>query len=130
MSKIKSPKTDTRFNLNSRNSEKLCPIFSFEYMQKGYSIDDCEKTEKVALVNQLYKLSKMSWESIAQAQRHGLGWEKIERNSFNKPIPSLITPDVRLIAFRFFGEAPMVGFRRDRIFHIVWLDRNFTLYKH
>lgn len=130
MSKIKSPKTDIRLDLKTRSSEKLCPIFSFEYMQKGYSVDDCEKKEKVALISRLYKLSQMSWESIAQAQRHGLGWEKIERYSFYKPIPDLITPDVRLIAFRFCGEAAMVGFRKDRIFHIVWLDRDFTLYRH
>lgn len=42
--------------------------------------------------------------------------------------PACITPDVTLIAFRFWGKAPMVGFRDGRTFHIVWLDVDFSLY--
>ena len=42
-------------------------------------------------------------------------------------IPSVITPDVKILAFRFCA---MVGFRDGVIFHVVWLDRGFTLYDH
>jgi len=45
------------------------------------------------------------------------------------PIPAHVTEDVqRFIAFRFSGRAPMVGYRVQAIFYLLWLDRNFTLY--
>ncbi|EML0361258.1 hypothetical protein RI835_000583 [Providencia rettgeri] len=62
--------------------------------------------------------------------RHGLGFEKIKSSSIKASIPKHITDDVDLIAFRFFGMSPMVGYRNESTFFIVWLDRSFTLYDH
>ncbi len=45
-------------------------------------------------------------------------------------MPSVVTEEVNLIAFRFCGKAPVVGFRARRIFHVLWLDRAFKLYDH
>jgi hypothetical protein len=56
-----------------------------------------------------------------------LGYEKISKNSIRATIPSHIKDDVIFIAFRFYGKAPMVGYRKDLIFHILWIDRTFTL---
>jgi hypothetical protein len=47
------------------------------------------------------------------------------------PTGSHLTEDVqRLIAFRFAGNRPMVGYRVQAIFYLLWLDRDFTLYDH
>ena len=46
------------------------------------------------------------------------------------PCPHLTEDVQRLIAFRFAGNAPMVGYRVQAIFYILWLDRDFTLYDH
>jgi hypothetical protein len=47
------------------------------------------------------------------------------------PSPPHVTEDVqRFIAFRFFGKAPMVGYRVQAIFYLLWLDCSFTLYEH
>lgn len=110
--------------------DDLCPVFSFEYMVKGHSVDDLDKDDQAALAVQLYKLSQLSWKEIKRASRHGFGFEKIRRNDIKAPLPRQITPDVNFIAFRFNGLKPMVGFRRDRIFFVVWLDHNFKLYNH
>ena len=56
--------------------------------------------------------------------------EKIERDALRAGIPRHITEEVNLVAFRFFGKAPMVGYRVKAIFYVVWLDRAFTLYPH
>jgi hypothetical protein len=45
-------------------------------------------------------------------------------------IPLCITPEVTLLALRFSGKHPMVGYREDDIFHILWFDFDFTLYDH
>jgi hypothetical protein len=45
-------------------------------------------------------------------------------------IPSHLQSDINLLAFRFCAKAPMVGYREGNVFHVVWLDRAFTLYDH
>ncbi len=117
-------------SLAPRDTDKQTPTFSFEHTGKSHGLGNCNKDEKAALVEQLHALSKLSWEQIKQSGRHGLGFEKIERAAISEPIPSIVTPDVCLVAFRFCGKKPMVGFRSGRVFNIIWLDRDFKLYKH
>ena len=45
-------------------------------------------------------------------------------------MPTHITNDQDFIAIRFHQLKPVVGYRIERIFHIVWLDYNMTLYDH
>lgn len=106
------------------------PVFSFEYMVDTHSVETCQKDECASLALKLFKLSRLTWQQINQAPRHGLGFEIIKRDCINAPIPNIVTPEVNLVAFRFHRLAPMVGFRRDHIFFIIWLDRDFTLYDH
>lgn len=134
--KIKRPKDESkRFDLSDSNStpspEELPPVFSFEHIQSPYSHEECQPQELAALVKKLCQLSKIPWGQIKQVHRHGCGCEQIQRSSIKGvSIPKFITPDITLLAFRFYGKAPMIGFRSERIFHIVWLDRDFTVYKH
>jgi len=97
----------------------------------GYGLDSCEVNEKVALAHKLHELCQLTWNQIINAPRHGMGSEKIERNAIiGSNIPSHITEDVDFIAIRFDGLKPMVGYRFDRVFHVIWLDTKLTLYNH
>ncbi len=117
-------------SLPARDSDTQTPTFSFEYTGKAHGLADCDKIEKAALVDQLHSLSKMSWGQIKQSGRHGLGFEKIDRSAILEAVPAVVTPDVNLLAFRFCGKKPMIGFRSGRVFNIIWLDRDFKVYKH
>lgn len=110
--------------------EQQPPTFSLRYISKDFSLADCTKDEKAAFADTLHKLSQMTWSQINSSGRHGSGYEKISRVSIKASIPSHITEDVNLIAFRFCGKAPMVGYRDGVTFYVIWIDRNFTLYKH
>jgi hypothetical protein len=110
--------------------EEQPPLFSLRYVNKDYSISKCTKDEKAAFADTLYQLSQLRWSQIKASSRHGLGYEKIDRNVIKSSIPSHIKDDVNLIAFRFCGLAPMVGYRDGAVFYIIWLDRDFTLYPH
>lgn len=99
-------------------------------MVRGYSVDDLQKNDRAELAVQLFKLSQVTWGDLKKVGRHALGFEKIARDAIRAPIPAAITPDVTLIAFRFSGLKSMVGFRSERIFHIVWIDHDRTVYKH
>ncbi|RKZ91860.1 MAG: hypothetical protein DRR19_06015 [Candidatus Parabeggiatoa sp. nov. 1] len=107
------------------------PIFCFKYLDRNYySLGACTKEEKAAFADTLDRLSQLTWAEISKSHRHGLGYEKIARNSIRATIPTHVKEDVIFIAFRFYGKAPMVGYRTDVIFHILWIYRDFTLYQH
>lgn len=112
------------------SSDDEHPVFSLRHLQAGYDLRACTKDEKAALADTLYKLGQLTWAELRLAPRHGVGYEKIAREAIRAPLPTLIGEDTVLLAFRFCALAPMVGFRRGAPFHILWLDRAFTLYKH
>ena len=108
------------------------PLFSLRYLDRRiYSLAACQQREKAAFADTLDRLSQLPWSELRLSPRHGLGYEQIPRQVIRAPIPPHITEDVqRFIAFRFFGRAPMVGYRVQAVLYILWLDRTFTLYEH
>jgi len=106
------------------------PAFCFRHCVRAYSIESCSTEQKSALADTLWQLTQRTWNDLLGAHRHGAGSEKIARDCIRAPIPASITDDVTLLAFRFHGRAPMVGYRDGRIFHIVWLDHDFSVYSH
>lgn len=125
---LKEPSTTGSFDWFYSN--KLYPAFSFKHSQKNYSVLDIDKDDSTALIKRLNKLSQMQWCDIQSADRHGLGQEKIKKESFNVPIPNIVTPDVNLLALRYNGKKPFVGYRYGKIFYILWIDYNFSVYDH
>ncbi len=130
--KIKQPQGDKSLKISTfpvlrQSSNTLHPIFDVSDLSKGpYSLALCTKDEKSAFADKLVEMSQSSWQELFQANRHKQGYEIIE----NYPKPSNLTDDVKIIAFRFYGMAPMIGYRQEQIFHIIALDRDFTAYKH
>lgn len=114
------------------SSHKRHPKFSLKYLpkQRKFCLDSCDKKQKAQFADQLYRLSHLTWQAINNAPRHGLGFEKISRSSMKIPIPDHITPETNIIAFRCFGKAPMIGYKIEATFYIVWLDPSFEAYSH
>ncbi|OZC02409.1 hypothetical protein BSZ36_05115 [Rubricoccus marinus] len=110
--------------------DKESPAFCLRHLQKGYHLDDCSPEDKASFAMAQVTRSKLSWKQLRSAHRHGLGSEKITHDSINAGIPEQITEDVTLLAFRFSGKKPMVGYREREIFRVVWLDHDFSLYDH
>jgi hypothetical protein len=106
------------------------PCFCFQYIHPKYNAASCTDKQIVALVHTLEKLSTITWIDIEGSHRHGLGTEKIERNAIRPDIPGNIPKDATFLAIRFSGLAPMIGFRERNIFHIVFFDSRFEVYKH
>jgi hypothetical protein len=136
MSGIKDPSTEKGKNFQARKddteapNDNLTPVFCFQHLQKKYCISKCQKNEKAALADRLKLIGQNTWGALRNAPRHGLGYEIIKRSKITASIPDVVTQDTKIIAFRFCALAPVVGFRNNRIFHVLWLDRAFTLYDH
>jgi hypothetical protein len=105
-----------------KSTQQKKPKFSLEHLQDPYCVCRCDKDDRAAFATKLRELSQLTWSEITCSGRHGLGFEKIDRTSIKAPIPEHITDDVNLIAFRFSGKKPMVGYRSYEIFYIVWCD--------
>jgi hypothetical protein len=135
VAKLKNRSKKTGKGVAERPKEKLSvdaltPWFCFAKLRPSHCISECTKDERAALADTLRLLSSMTWSELRHAPRKGRGYEKIARNSFNAHIPDAITQDVDLLSFRFCGNAPIVGYRMDRVFHVVWVDRAFDVYNH
>lgn len=106
------------------------PVFCLRFIDPEYCITRCTKDEKASFADKLRQMSQMTWLDLRLAPKHGAGSEKIARKAIKRPIPKQITEEVPILAFRFDGKKPMVGYRIGGTFHIVWFDRDFTLYDH
>ena len=107
------------------------PHFSFEYMDRNLCISNCDRDERARFAKKLHELSQLTWRQITLADRHGNGSEKIRRSSLKPAIPGHVTDDVDFIALRFCGKKPMVGYRRERVFYVIWFDVNWgDIYDH
>lgn len=126
-----NPKIKTRDAVPEVDDSDLKPpVFSFEYLQTGWCIHDCQQEERSKMLDRLRRISQISWRDIRQQDRHAYGTETIDRGILKVGIPSFLTADVRLLAFRAYDLVAMVGYRKGRIFHVVWIDREFKLYAH
>ncbi len=105
------------------------PAFCFRHIDRHYDIKGCTPEERAALATTFFTLGQLPWKEIFRADRHGCGFEKIDPENIRRPIPTAVEGR-NIIAFRFHGKAPMVGFKDGKVFHVVWLDRDFSLYKH
>lgn len=114
------------------NPDGLPPIFSFEHMKdgSGYSVNCCNDSDRSALAKRLFLLSRTNWRDIRQSPRHGIGTETIAQSAVNPALPNAVTDDVTILALRYNGKKPIVGYRDERVFHVLFIDHNFSVYKH
>jgi hypothetical protein len=136
MSRFKKPRPAQGKHIKSTeaapegSTQDLSPVFCLKHLRGKYCLSSCEMAEKASFADTLHKLCKLKWSDIQRSHRHGVGCETIDRKQISQQLPSEATDDVALLAFRFEGKKAMVGFRKNRIFHILFLDRDFTLYNH
>lgn len=135
MSKIKplKPKQGSRITVfESTNYDDNPPIFSLEKIQDTkYCFSQLNDEHKARFADAIFRRKNIAWKNIKNADRHGLGIEKISKKSIKAPMPKFITEDFQdFLALRYHGKNPMVGYRQRDVFYVLWFDYDFTLYKH
>jgi hypothetical protein len=103
------------------------PKFSLRYVQSDYCITQCEAVEQLDFIKAMIKRKDVPWKELEKAPHGGLGCEVIRK--LNVILPKC-AEGKSIIAFRYSGEKPMVGFRERDVFYILWFDRSFSVYKH
>lgn len=114
------------------NYEEMPPVFSLERLQGSpFCLSDLDREQKAGFADAVFRRRQVSWRDLKQTGRHGLGFEKIPKTQIKTGIPRFITEDYNhFLAFRFKGQAPMVGYRVRNVFYVLWFDPNFELYDH
>lgn len=118
---------------STTSTDSLPPTFSLHYMRlnTGYCLTRCTEPERAAFASRIREMSQLTWVQIKGSQRHGQGCEEIpQRQIRGSSIPKGVHPDAALLSFRCIGKHPMVGFREGQTFHIIWIDRDSSLYRH
>lgn len=130
---LHSSKTPAGIAANAApNYDLMPPIFSLERVQPtDYCLSNLCKEDKAAFADAIFKRKSITWSDIKKLDRHALGFEKIDKASIKAPLPRFITEDMdHFLAFRFNGMKPMIGYRKQNIFFVLWFDKDFTLYAH
>jgi len=129
-----SPKKGRRISAETSkiNYDERPPVFSLERLQKGrYCLQSMDVDGKSSFADSIFRRKNTTWKDIKKADKHGLGFEKIAKNSIKAAKPACITEDLDdYLSFRFSGKKPMVGYRKQDVFYVLWFDHDFTLYKH
>lgn len=105
------------------------PILCLHYLSQKYCITKCNRDEKAGFADAIRMLSQQKWSQIIT--NRVLDFEKIrDRRDIREAVPQGLTEDLPIIGFLFHDRKRMVGCRSGPIFHIIWLDRDFSLYNH
>lgn len=108
------------------------PLFCFRFIHKDFSLDQCSKEHRISFIEKLMKLSQVNWQDLIKCHRHGLGFEKMPMNKLKARLPASISAEFEeLLAFRYHGKRPFLGYRNRFIFHVIFIEREFgELYDH
>jgi len=112
------------------STDEFVPWFSLEHVQPGYCVTDCQQQEKAACLDKLRRLARMTWTQIKLSDRQGMSFEIIAASSMKVPLPAVIPRDGIRSTYFNGKNCRLVGFREGQVFHIVWIDRDLSTYRH
>lgn len=106
------------------------PKFCLHHLQKGFAVTDLTEGRGGDFAVRLERLCEHTWKALQQMGKHGLGSEKVTW-PLKPKVPENLT-QTSLWAFRYTGDnRPMVGYRSNDVFHVVWIEDRFgDLYDH
>ena len=132
MSKIKKPQDKVTGKIAPRevpggSFQDEPPKFSLQHIQDDYCITKCEPNDQLQFIQSMIKRKNISWKELSALPHEKLGCEIIRHLKVQIP---KCAEDKSIIAFRFSGRKPMIGFRERDVFYILWFDRDFSVYTH
>jgi hypothetical protein len=133
--RIKQPEVNKSSRLtttNPPNHDSMPPLFSLEkIVGDKYCFSNLDDNDKKQFAESIFKRKNLTWSDIKKSPRHGLGFEKIPKTQIQGSIPVSITEDMTdFLSFRFSGKKPMVGYRMQNVFYVLWFDLDYSLYGH
>lgn len=100
--------------------------FGFRFF-RNECISNCEKDEVAQAMKKLRTYSDMTWQQINQADRKGLGFEKMPRKQLTCPCD--LSEDVEFVlSFRYSQTDRIIGLRDGSILEVLWFSHAHDAY--
>ncbi|HTE21806.1 MAG TPA: hypothetical protein VK674_02085 [Candidatus Limnocylindria bacterium] len=109
------------------------PIFCFKHLVKGYTLDECQKNDKVNFIGKLIYMTQKSWRQLMlDAYKSGAGFETIKKHQIKTALPTIVTEDVSTLYCIKFNtkKSRILGHKSGNIFHVTHIDVSCTAYDH
>lgn len=108
---------------------KLCPAFSFKYMENKYCLSKWESKRIKRLIEVLGKLEGFTWQEITTQNIYH--FKVVDKQGLTVSIPNFITPDMNIYYLKPFGtdtKFRVFGIRIGHNFHFLWFDDKHQIY--
>ena len=113
------------------NDQDETPTFCLGHLAPKYGVSALEQAGQAAFAQTLEQRSRLTWQQIAQSDRHGQGTELLPINDIKAAVPDRFSDQAKVMIFRYHGKKPMVGVRVGSTFHVLWIEKTFgDLYDH
>lgn len=110
------------------DTNHLHPAFSFRHTISGYRLSNGDTTDLGRLAARIEQISQLSWQQLMfNVDRHK--FEKIPQAALNS-IPAGISPDMQFYSINFGELRRIIGYRKGKVFHVIWLDYRGECYSH
>ncbi|NTV19048.1 MAG: hypothetical protein HGA83_06435 [Bacteroidales bacterium] len=123
-----------RFSANvSEERETPQVLFSFRHIQPGqFCFSAMNHKQKGDFADALFRRKDFTWRDLYSLDHRKLGVEQLPAEIMKTKRPACLTEDVDKFSVIRFSNADgrIVGFRKEHIFYILWIDCNFELYDH
>lgn len=110
------------------SSDKVNAHISLKYFDKNFEcFSEWTKDELACFSNFVDKVNSLTWSEIKK--HSGLKYTDINnaKNIPNNSIKEKLSRDITFCELRVSEKARVVGFRRNAIFFLCWLDRNHRI---
>lgn len=110
------------------------PVFCFKYLNTNVSMKKCNAELLRSFLIRMNDLSNMTWQQIAQSDRHQYGWEMIPKKQIKPKLSKeIVTDDVKeVFVFRYTKDKrPFVAIKEGKLLHVLLIEGNFgDVYNH
>lgn len=107
------------------------PLWCFHFIDPKFSADVLETEAVRALIAAFVKRSSLTWNQLIMANKHKLGTENIPVKITKPKMPPSFKDEEHFIVMRYHDKLPFGGVRVGRIFHVIWIERQFgEVYEH
>lgn len=108
------------------------PLLCLEHNANEYGVVECETDEQAAFAQWIHRISQFTWGELALKKYDHYGYKQIDSDAIRILPPASAAARLdKYMVFRFQnGDGRVIGYRRDRVFHVLWVDAKLRLYKH
>lgn len=115
--KISSKATD----VIDRSTDDMSPVFSFRHVCSTHcKLSDWRGNEVNLLIKLFQKMEAIPWKDIRG--HSGLNYKPVDHYIYK--LPEDVPKDITLHELRVDGDRRIFGYRGERVFYLIWFDRN------